>query len=256
MRRLSVGALLILFSSTLVSFGQSQNIQSGYADMTVPGNWQSAKQFAAGNAAEDLYYDAGSGSLLLISQQSGLLKVGDIAKFFSAKTSSRDAAALLSDTEFRLPLTYTDRASKDIAKGSKPPRIWDLKEGEGNPAWFYASQLFDEYHVHDVGGSSEISVLFDPVTVLTAEQRSVPGGDVLMFEVETNKPAVEAALKRFQMPATLKDQRIRYGWVQFSPGGIASGNTVLSVAFAVPANSNLTIEELAKQVSVAKIKPL
>ncbi len=239
MRRFVVGALPMLFIATLVSLAQSQDIQSSYADINVPGNWQAAKQFSAGNAAEDLYYDAGSGALLLISQQAGLLKVGDIAKFFSrVKTSSADAAALLSDTEFRLPMAYTDRVSKDLPKGNKPPRMWDLKEGEGNPFWFYASQLFDEYHVHDVGGSSEISELFFPVTVVTAEQRAVSGGDVLLFEVETEKPATDAALKRFHMPASVKDQHIRYGWVQFAPGGIASGNTVLSLAFAVPANSS------------------
>ena len=25
------------------------------------------------------------------------------------------------------------------------------------PLWFYASQLFDDYHVRDVGGSSEVT---------------------------------------------------------------------------------------------------
>jgi hypothetical protein len=79
---------------------------------------------------------------------------------------------------------------------------------------------------------------------------------LLVFEVETEKPGSDQALKRFHMPTGLKDQKIRYGWVQFAPGGIASGQGVLSVAYAVPANSPLTIEEVAKQVAAAKIKPL
>ena len=58
------------------------------------------------------------------------------------------------------------------------------------------------------------------------------------------------------MPANFKDQRIRYGWVQFAPGGIASGQGVLSLGFAVPASSDLNIDEVAKQVSSAKIKTL
>jgi hypothetical protein len=87
-----------------------------------------------------------------------------------------------------------------------------------------------------------------------AEQRPVTGGDVLVFEVETERPAGEPALKRFRMPAGLKDQKIRYGWVQFAPGGIASGQGVLSVAYAVGANSSLTIDEVTQQVSTAKIK--
>jgi len=49
---------------------------------------------------------------------------------------------------------------------------------------------------------------------------------------------------------------LRYGWVQFAPGGIASGQGVLSTAFATPANSNLTIDDVAKQLAAAKIKPL
>ena len=87
-----------------------------------------------------------------------------------------------------------------------------------------------------------------------AEQRPVTGGDVLLFEVETEKPAGEPALKRFRMPAGFKDQKLRYGWVQFAPGGIASAQGVLSVAYAVAANSGLTIDEVAKQVSEAKLK--
>jgi len=82
------------------------------------------------------------------------------------------------------------------------------------------------------------------------------GGDVLVFEIETDKPANEPALKRFRMPPALKEQRIRYGWVQFAPGGIASGQGVLSVAFATPGNSKLNIDEVAKQVTAAKIKPM
>ena len=89
-----------------------------------------------------------------------------------------------------------------------------------------------------------------------AEQRAVTGGDVLLFEVETDRPPGEAALKRFHMPPGLKDQKVRYGWVQFAPGGIASGQGVLSAAFATAANSSLTIDDVAKQVTEAKIKPL
>jgi hypothetical protein len=47
--------------------------------------------------------------------------------------------------------------------------------------------------------------------VTTAEQRAVKGGDVLLFEVETDEPATDAVLKRFHMPPTYKDQHVRYG---------------------------------------------
>jgi hypothetical protein len=184
-------------------------------------------------------------------------KVGEIAKFFSGtNASSKEAAGVMSVAVFPLPFVYTERASKDLVKGTKPPKIWDIKEGEGNPLWFYASQLFDNYQMHDNGGSSEVSESFLPVRVTKAEQHAVAGGDALLFEVESEKPASEAALKRFHMPAGYKDQKLRFGWVQFAPGGIASGQGVLSVSFATAVNSTLNTEEVAKAVAAAKIKPL
>jgi len=74
--------------------------------------------------------------------------------------------------------------------------------------------------------------------------------------VESEKPAAEAALRRFHMPAAYKDQHVRFEWVQFAPGGIASGQGVLSVAFATAAGSSLTTEEVLSRVTSAKVKPL
>ena len=257
MRCFVIRALSVLLLAGVTGIGQSQEIQGTFADLTVPGKWQEAKQYASGQVGSDLYYDSASGALLVIGQQAGLQKVGDIAKYFGeAKGNAKDAAALMSAAAFPLPRLYTERASKDLVKGVKPPRVWDLKEGDGNPVWFYASQLFDDYRMRDVGGSSEVTEQFATVRVTKAEQRTMTGGDVLLFEVETDKPSNDAALKRFRMPANFKDQRIRYGWVQFAPGGIASGQGVLSLGFAVPANSDLSIDEVAKQVSAAKIKTL
>src|SRR5271165_3292796 len=56
------------------------------------------------------------------------------------------------------------------------------------------------------------------------------------------------------MPAAYKDQHVRFGWVQFAPGGIASGQGVLSVAFATAAGSSLTTEEVLSRVTSAKVK--
>jgi hypothetical protein len=255
-RIILIAATFLLMSPPLID-AQSPDIQSSFADLSLPGNWLLAKQFAAAQFGSDIYYDSGTGAVLLISQQSGLQKVGDIAKFFgSANGTSKEAAGVMSAAEFPLPLAYTERTSKDLNKGAKPPRMWDVKDGEGNPVWFYASQLFDEYHTKDSGGMSEVREEFMPVHVKKAEQRAVPGGDVLLFEVETDRPPTDAALKRFHMPAGFKDQRVRYGWVQFAPGGIASGQGVLSVAFATAASSNMSIDDVAKQVSAAKIKVL
>ena len=252
-----LGGLVILLLAGHAVTCRSQEIQSTYADLTIPGQWQSGRQFAAAQSGSDVYYDAGTGAVLQISQQAGMRKVGELAKFFSPTNgASKDAAGLMSAAAFPVPFVYTEKASKDLAKGNKPPRVWELKEGDGNPLWFYASQLFDAYHVHDSGGSSEVSEEFLPVRVTRAEQRSIVGGDALLFEVVSEKPAADVALKRFHMPPAFKDQRVRYGWVQFAPGGIASGQGVLSVAFATADGSSLTIEEVLKQVAAAKLKPL
>ena len=257
MTRLSLRVTLVLLVAATTPALHSQQIQSTFADLTVPGHWQEAKQFAAAHFGTDIFYDSATGAVLQISQQGGMERVGEIAKYFGgSQGSTREAAGVMSAAEFPLPLAYTERASKDLAKGNKPPKLWDMKEGEGNPLWFYASQLFDDYRMRDVSGGSEVHEEYLPVHVSKAEQRAVTGGDVLMFEVETDRPAGEAALKRFHMPSGLKDQKVRYGWVQFAPGGIASGQGVLSAAFAVAANSNLTIDDVAKQVAEAKIKPL
>jgi hypothetical protein len=252
-----LGGLVILLLAGHAVTCRSQEIQSTYADLTIPGQWQSGRQFAASQSGSDVYYDVGTGAVLQVSQQAGMQKVGELAKFFSPTNgASKDAAGLMSAAAFPVPFVYTEKASKDLAKGNKPPRVWELKEGDGNPLWFYASQLFDAYHVHDSGGSSEVSEEFLPVRVTRAEQRSIVGGDALLFEVVSEKPAADVALKRFHMPPAFKDQRVRYGWVQFAPGGIASGQGVLSVAFATADGSSLTIEEVLKEVAAAKLKPL
>src|SRR5215471_7618420 len=202
MTRLSLRAAFVLLIVALAGVLFAQQIQSIFADLTVPGHWQEAKQFAAAHFGTDIFYDVATGAVLQISQQGGMERVGEIAKYFGgSQGATREAAGVMSAAEFPLPLVYTERASKVLAKGDKPPKLWDMKEGEGNPLWFYASQLFDDYRVRDVGGGSEVHEEYLPVHVSKAEQRAVTGGDVLLFEVETDRPASEAALKRFHMPA-------------------------------------------------------
>jgi len=257
MLRLSFRLLVTLWLASLAASCYSQEIQSTYTDLTLPGHWQSGQSFVPSKFGTDINYDAGTGAVVLISAQGGMQSVGDISKFFANQaTVSKDAAKVMSAAAFPIPRAYTEKVSKDLASGAKPPKMSEVKEGEGNPLWFYASQLFDEYRVRAVGGSSVVSEEYSTVRVTKAEQQSVKGGDALLFEVETEKPASDAALKRFHMPPAVKDQRVRYGWVQFATGGIASGQGVLSVGFAVPASSPLTIDEVLTRVAAANLKPL
>ena len=142
MSRLSIKTLPVLIHVTLAGGGYTQQIQSTYADLALPGNWQAAKQFGATHFGSDIYYDPDTGALLQISQQAGMQRVGKIAKFFGAAQGPvgkgrTDVGGGISS----LPIVYTEKAAKELGKGSKPPRVWELKEGEGNPLWFYASQI-------------------------------------------------------------------------------------------------------------------
>ena len=163
---------------------------------------------------------------------------------------------MLSAVAFPLPDSYAARAAKDVANGVKPPRMWEMKEGDGNPTWFYTAQLFGQYNIKSIHGGSEVEEEYLPVSVVRAEHKSVAGGEALVLEVETDRPANEQALKRFHMPAGMKDQRLRFVWVQYSPGGIASGQGVLSVVAASAANSGLTSDELLGEITSAKLKPM
>ena len=74
----------------------------------------------------------------------------------------------------------------------------DINKGEGNPPWFYASQLSDEYHMRNVGGASEVSEELLPVRVTTARKERSRKENALRFEVASDKTASNAVLKHFK----------------------------------------------------------
>ena len=258
MNRAGLRYFLLFILLAAASLGCSQTIRSSYVDLTVPGQWKAAN-FGDSPYGLEAFYDAATGSIVEISALPNMQRVADISKLFSQVGTSGNTAAseILSAAAFPLPRAYTQRVSLDLGKGSKPPRMWELKDGDGNPMWFYASQLFADYREHDVGlTSSEVVEQYYPAKVVLAGDRATSGGDALVLEAETEHTPVEAALKRFKMPPALKDQKLRYGWVQFAPGGIAAAQGVLSVSFAVPANSPLTADMLLQQLATAKFKPM
>lgn len=248
--------LLAVVSSASLAAGQG--ISSTYLDLPVQGKWQPADKFSSSQFGSELYYESVSGSVVQIRALAGMQKVAEITRFFrqTSGPATVDAAQVFSSATFSLPRVFSERASQDLAKGSKPPRLWELKDGEGNPVWFYASQLFSDFRVRQTAGSFEIDEQYSPARVVRAEHRTVRGGDALLLEAETERPASDAALKRFKMPVSLKDQKIRFGWVQFAPGGVGAGQGVLSVAFAAPANSPLTSDDLLQQIASAQLKPM
>jgi len=67
--RLSAWALLVLTLVALAGSVQTQQIQSSYVDLALPGNWQAASQIAAAHYGSDIYFDPGTGALVQISGQ-------------------------------------------------------------------------------------------------------------------------------------------------------------------------------------------
>lgn len=236
----------------------SQVIRSDYLDLSLPGDWKSANNSGDAAAGTEVYYDAKSGSLMQIRALPNMQKVAEISKYFQHPNQppSPDPSAVLASAAFPLPDSYAQRAAKDVAKGMKPPRMWEMKDGEGNPTWFYTSQLFGQYNIKVIHGGSEVEEEYVPVRVLRAEHKSLPGGEALLLELETDRPPNDAAVKRFHMPAAMKDQKVRFSWIQYSPGGIAGGQGVLSVIAAGAANSDLTSDALLTQIGSAKLKPM
>lgn len=245
----------LLFSSFALF---SQVIRNEYIDLAIPGEWQSANNLNNSVAGAEFYYDAKTGSLVQIKAQSGMQKVTEISKYFQhhSDAASGDPSQVLVSVAFPLPEAYAQRAAKDVTKGIKPPRLWEMKEGDGNPTWFYTSQLFSQYNIKSIHGGSEVEEEFNPVHVTRAEHTSLPGGEALLLELETDRPPSDAALKRFHMPAGMKDQKVRFSWIQYAPGGIAAAQGVLSVVAATGANSELTSDHLLAEIGSAKLKPM
>ena len=69
MTRLSLRAAFVLLIVALAGVLYAQQIQSIFADLTVPGHWQEAKQFAAAHFGTDIFYDSNKTLISLASQK-------------------------------------------------------------------------------------------------------------------------------------------------------------------------------------------
>jgi hypothetical protein len=231
----------------------SQGIQSTIINLPLTGNWRQATDIEKDGIAPgvQVFYDQNTGTVLQIRNDYEFRGVNEISQQFRGAGQSAagpDGAKILMKSMFPLPNKYLQAISGNMHEG-KVPKLWEVRDA-GNAQWFYVSQLFGGYHVSGGSNSSEIQELYLPLKVSHAEHRVAGRGDALLFEAETEHGAPDAAIKHFKLPATIKDQRLRYGWVQFSPGGLTSSESIISLAFAAPVNSgfdvNLVLEQLVK----------
>jgi hypothetical protein len=245
-----VGALIVfLFVQPLFS----QGIQSTIINLPLSGNWRQAADVEKDGSAPgvQVFYDQNTGTILQIRNDYQLRAVNEISQQFRTAgqaAAGPDGAKILMMSMFPLPNKYVQAISGNLHEGHLP-KLWEVRD-PGNVQWFYVSQLFGGYHVSGGSNSSEIQEQYLPVRVMRAENKSAGRGDALVFEAETEKGAPDAAIKRFKLPASIKDQRLRYGWIQYSPGGVLSSESIISVGFATPVNSgvdvNVVLEQLVK----------
>ncbi|ABF40299.1 hypothetical protein Acid345_1297 [Candidatus Koribacter versatilis Ellin345] len=229
-----------------------QGIQSNIVNLPLTGNWKQAAEIEKDSSAPgtQVFYDLTTGSVLQIRYDYQLREVTDISQQFSNAgkgASTPDGARILMSAMFPLPSKYSQAIASSIHEGHTA-KLWEVRD-PGNAQWFYVANLFGGYRMHGGGTSSEIQEEFLPMKINKAEHRSVAGADVLLFEAETDRPSIDAAMKRFKMPGALKDQRLRYGWIQFSPGGITSSESIISLAFATPVNSGIDVSGVLDQLA-------
>lgn len=228
----------------------AQGIQSPMVNLPLNGKWQQALDIEKDSApGAQVFYDQVSGTVLQMRYDFQLRAVADISQQFlnaGKSTASPECSKILMSSMFPLPSKYTQSISGTIYQG-KTPKLWEVKD-PGNAAWFYVSQLFGGYHVTGSDRNTEIHEEFVPLRVILAEHKATSNGDALLFEAETEKAAPEIAIKRFKLPASVKDQRLRYGWIQFSPGGMTSSESIISLAFATPVNSGFDVNTVLEQL--------
>ncbi len=229
----------------------SQGIQSTIVNLPLNGNWHQAAEIEKDSTTPgvQVFYDQNTGTLVKIRNDYQIRAVNEISQQFRTAGlagSSPEGAKIMMMSMFPLPGKYVHAVSTSIGDG-RVPKLWEVKE-PGNPEWFYVSQLFAGYRVSGAGNSTEINEQYLPLHVTLAENRAAGRGDALLFEAQTEKPAADAVIKHFKLPSVLREQSVRYGWIQFSPGGITSSESIISVAFATPLNSGIDVNSVLVQL--------
>jgi hypothetical protein len=228
-----------------------QGIQCSILNLPLSGNWHQADEIQRDGMAPgaQIFYDQNTGTLLQVRNDYQIRSVAEISQQF--KTAGQSGATpegskILMMSMFPLPPKYIQAVSGSLHEGHVP-KLWEVKD-PGNAQWFYVSQLFGGYHVSGGTNSSEVREEYMPLRVTRAEHRMAGRGDALVFEAETERAAPEAAIKRFKLPPSIRDQRLRYGWIQFSPGGVTSSESIISLSFATPVNSTFDVNTVLAQM--------
>jgi hypothetical protein len=116
---------------------------------------------------------------------------------------------------FPLPDAYhkASTLNHDVIGKPEPAYIWDVQGVGRDPQLFYTSQLTPRIVTRRNGRVTVVGEEYTSLRVTRADKLTVAKGDALVFEMETEKAAIDRAVERFGMPESLKNQRVRYSLV-------------------------------------------
>jgi hypothetical protein len=180
------------------------------------GDWKQAADIEKDTSAPGVqfFFDQKTGTLVQVRNDYEIRAVSEISQQFKMAGGSMatpDGSRILMKSMFSLPSKYLQSVSSDIHSG-RVAKMWEVRD-PGNAEWFYVSQLFGGFKMTGGGNASEVQEQYIPVRVTRAEHKSAGRGDALLFEAETEKTAPEFVIKHFKLPTSLKDQKLRYGWI-------------------------------------------
>lgn len=269
---LAVSALVAVFAPGLLP----QGVKTPVVELPLPGEWSERPNWVAGRDLPQIFafYEGTTGTVLYIQKSNSPWKaeeLEDLIRQFKETepelTEHPGFARFLASSFFLFPVDYLKQVSGEVDapivmgqaarllayrspnqrvnRHDKTPLMWDVKKVKGDAQWFYVSQLTPDFIVKKSGDASAVEEEYAPTKLTLAERRRTNVGETLLFELETVDFPPEKAIERFQMPPTLRGQRIRYGWVAYAPEGFSTTEPVLNFVFATAASSGVDCNVLS-----------
>jgi hypothetical protein len=245
----------------------AQGVRSPILQIPLDGQWEEKPAWTAGQEANAKYafYERNSATVLHIQRLEKAMQPGSLDDVVSAmqkeeatSTGTRYLAfaQLLARGQFSRPAVYMRAlrvtVDKVMAGGNeRMPRMRDVKDIEANAQWFYVSQLNPGMVAHIAGTSLMLDEDYIPMKMTRAE-RYTAVGEALVFEMETQQPAIVEDVHHFQMPRSVEGQKIRYGMIFYARSGFAAGEPPISVVFATPVNSGVDCKSILNALSQTK----
>lgn len=262
MRAFLVPALLVLcLSQGSVATAGAAVIETPILKMSLPGQWEPRPEFAKEVKERFAFYDKANGNLLYLQKlekavspqaMSELVTNMPIAETFWGEAPHPQLARFIATQFFPLPESYHTANGPNIRDAMKSGKtdtlyVWDMKGVEGDAQLYYTSQLIPRIAVAKVNGKLNVGEEYVSLRVARAEKVTVPEGEAVLFDLETERTAVDRAIERFGMPEGLKGQRIRYSWVIYGPSGFAAGppiSALVAASASSPLDSNAILNAL------------